>query len=174
MEMKLPEALQILERTPGLVSRMVRGLPDEWVRATEGENTWSCYDVVGHLVHGELTDWVPRIRIILERGERQTFEPFDRFAQFRQSCPQPVEVLLDRFEELRERNLTAVRNMHLSTEELCRTGMHPDLGIVTLSQLVASWVVHDLSHLSQIERVLAKQYAVAVGPWKAYMSILSR
>jgi len=151
---------------------MVRGLPEPWLRATEGGQTWSCYDVVGHLIHGELTDWMPRIRIIMDHGESRTFDPFDRFAQFEGDRAQPVDTLLDRFKELREQNLTALTDMRLSPNDLGRTGVHPALGTVTLGQLISTWVVHDLSHLSQINRVLAKQYAAEVGPWKAYLRIL--
>ena len=173
MEMKLSEAMQILERGPRTVDQMLRGLPDEWVRATEGGNTWSCYDVVGHLIHGEVTDWLPRARIILEHGESRTFEPFDRLAQFKEDRTQPIERLLDRFKEVRERNLNALRGMHLSSEDLSRTGIHPADGIVTLRQLISAWAVHDLTHISQISRVLAKQYEAEVGPWKAYLGVLN-
>jgi len=172
MNLQLSEAVQILERTPGLLDRMVRGLPEPWLRATEGAHTWSCYDVVGHLIHGELTDWVPRIRIIMDHGESRTFDPFDRFAQLKEDRARPVDTLLDRFKELREQNLTALLEMRLSPSDLGRTGVHPALGTVTLGQLISAWVVHDLSHLSQINRVLAKQYAAEVGPWRAYLQIL--
>jgi len=173
METKLSEAMQILERGPGTVDQMLRGLPDEWVRATEGGDTWSCYDVVGHLIHGEVTDWLPRARIILEHGESRTFEPFDRLAQLKEDRTQPIERLLDRFKEVREQNLNALRGMHLSSEDLSRTGIHPADGIVTLSQLISAWAVHDLTHISQISRVLAKQYETEVGPWKAYLGVLN-
>jgi uncharacterized damage-inducible protein DinB len=173
MEMKLSEATQILERTPGLLNQMVRGLPEEWIRATEGENTWSCYDVVGHLIHGELTDWMPRVRMILEHGESRSFEPFDRVAQFREDRTQPIDRLLDRFKELREQNLAALKSLRLTSKDFARTGIHPALGTVTLGQLLSSWMVHDLTHISQITRVLAKQYAAEVGPWKAYLGVLN-
>lgn len=172
MNLQLSEAIQILERTPGLLNQMLRGLPEAWLRATEGDQTWSCYAVVGHLIHGELTDWVPRIRIITDHGEIRTFDPFDRLAQFDEDRARPLDTLLDRFKELREQNLTALLEMRLSPIDLGRTGVHPALGTVTLGQLISAWVVHDLSHLSQIYRVLAKQYAAEVGPWKAYLRIL--
>ncbi len=171
--MKLSEAMQILERGPATVDQMLRGLSDEWVRATEGGNTWSCYDVVGHLIHGEVTDWLPRARIILEHGERRTFEPFDRLAQLKEDRTLPIGHLLDRFKELREQNLVALRGMHLSSDDLSRTGVHPEDGIVTLRQLISTWTVHDLTHISQICRVLAKQYEAEVGPWKAYLGVLN-
>jgi DinB superfamily len=173
MEMKLSDATQILERTPGLLNQVIRGLPEEWIRATEGEDTWSCYDVVGHLIHGELTDWMPRVRMILEHGENRSFAPFDRVAQFREDRAQSLDRLLDRFKELREQNLAALKSLHLGPGDFSRTGVHPELGTVTLRQLLSTWVVHDLTHISQISRVLAKQYEAEVGPWKAYMGILN-
>lgn len=173
MEMKLSDAMQILERGPRTVRELLRGLSEEWVHATEGGNTWSCYGVVGHLIHGEVTDWLPRARIILEHGESRTFEPFDRLAQFKEDKKQPIERLLDRFKELREQNLNALRSLHLSSEDLSRTGVHPEDGIVTLRQLISAWAVHDLTHISQICRVLAKQYEAEVGPWKAYLGVLN-
>ncbi|MFI5070987.1 MAG: DinB family protein [Terriglobales bacterium] len=171
--MKLSDAMQILERGPRTVDQMLRGLPEEWVHATEGGNTWSCYDVVGHLIHGEVTDWLPRVRIILEHGESRTFEPFDRLAQKKEDRTRPIERLLDRFKELHEQNLDSLRGMHLSSEDLSRTGVHPVDGIVTLKQLISAWAVHDLTHISQVCRVLAKQYEAEVGPWKAYLGVLN-
>jgi len=174
MEMKLSEATQILERTPSLLSPLLLGLPERWLFATEGPDTWSCYDVVGHLIHGEITDWLPRIKIILEHGESRPFETFDRFAQFREGRTQPIDALLIRFKDLRQQNLAALRSMNLGPQDFSRTGTHPQLGVVTLQQLIATWVVHDLTHISQISRVLAKQYEIEVGPWKAFMGVLNR
>ncbi len=173
MEMNLAEAILILERGPGTVDQMLRGLPDEWVRATEGGDTWSCYDIMGHLIHCEVADWLPRAQIILEHGERRTFDPFDRLAQFKGPRTVSLGHLLDRFKELREHNVKALRDMNLSLADLARTGVHPNDGIVTLRQLIAAWVVHDLTHISQICRVLAKQYEAEVGPWKAYLGVLN-
>jgi len=152
---------------------MLGDLPEEWVRATEGGETWSCYDVVGHLIHGEITDWMPRVRMILEHGEARSFEPFDRLAQLQQDRNQPIGRLLDRFAELRERNLDSLQSLRLSVDDFQRTGMHPALGVVTLRQLLSTWTVHDLTHISQITRVLAKQYENEVGPWKAYLGVLN-
>jgi hypothetical protein len=171
-EMKLSEAIKSLERTPGVLNLMLRGLPEKSVHTNEGDKTFSCYDVVGHLIHAENTDWLPRIRIILEQGEKQTFTPFDRFAMFNENAKQPIQKLLARFEKLRSQNLTALRALRLKPDSLKLTGRHPDLGIVTLGELISCWVVHDFSHTSQICRVLAKQRDV--GPWKAYMSILNK
>lgn len=172
MQLKLAEATQILQRTPATLTAMVAGVPEKWLKCTEGGGTWSCYDVVGHLIHGELTDWIPRARIILERGEAQAFEPFDRFAQFREDQSRPIRALLDQFAFMRAENVTILQNFNLTHDDLARRGTHPELGPVTLGQLISAWVVHDLSHLSQIARVTAKQYCHEVGPWQAYMSIL--
>ena len=172
MQFKLPEATQILGRTPAVLTEMVGAVPDGWITATEGGGTFSCYDVVGHLIHGELTDWIPRARIILEHGEAKAFEPFDRCAQFREDQTRPISALLDQFAFMRAENLTILQGLRLSSDDLARRGTHPELGTVTLGQLISSWAVHDLSHISQIARVTAKQYSHEVGPWQQYMSIL--
>jgi len=167
----LGEAIAILERTPAALSSLLAGLPEPWVRATEGEGTWSPYDVVGHLIHGERTDWIPRARQILA-GDTRPFAPFDRTAQFQESQGKSLEQLLATFAELRASNLVALRAMGLMGADLDRTGQHPALGEVRLSELLATWVVHDLDHMGQIARTMAKRYAGAVGPWSAYLSIL--
>lgn len=172
MQFEVNEAAQILRQTPATLTSMVAGLPEAWIRANEGPGTWSCYDIVGHLIHGELTDWIPRARMILESGELRTFEPFDRFAQFRDDQTRPIKALLEQFTFLRSENLTILQNLNLGKDDLGRKGAHPELGAVTLGQLLSTWVVHDLSHLSQIGRVAGKQYAHEVGPWKAYLSLL--
>lgn len=172
MQFKLPEATQILGRTPGVLTEMVGAVPEGWIKATEGVGTWSCYDIVGHLIHGELTDWIPRVRIILEHGEAKAFEPFDRCAQFREDQTRPIGALLDQFAFMRGENLTILQGLRLSSDDLSRKGTHPELGTVTLGQLISSWAVHDLSHISQIARVTAKQYSHEVGPWYQYTSIL--
>jgi len=173
VEMKLSDATNILKRTPVVLIDMLQDLPEEWIRATEGDGTWSCYDVVGHLIHGELTDWMPRVRMILDCGENRSFEPFDRLAQFGEDRTQPIARLLKRFAELRAGNLAALSGMQLTAADFQRTGIHPALGVVTLRQLVSTWMVHDLTHISQISRVLAKQYEAQVGPWKAYLGVLN-
>jgi uncharacterized damage-inducible protein DinB len=174
MKLNLSDAILILGRTPPCLDLLLRDLPDEWLRATEGQDTWSCYDVVGHLIYGELTDWIPRIQIILEHGANRAFVPFDRFAQFKNDQTRPIGELLDRFEDLRRKNLQRLTELHLTPQDFDRNGTHPKLGPVTLGELISSWVVHDLTHLNQIHRVMAKQYSEAVGPWKQYMSILNR
>lgn len=165
------EAVAVLERTPGVLSALLGELPDAIVRATEGPGTWSSFDVVGHLIHGERTDWIPRARHILS-GRPEPFETFDRNAQFAASESRTLSELLDEFTELRSDNLELLRTMHLGRSDLERSGSHPDLGIVTLGQLLATWVVHDLDHIGQVGRTIAKRYTNDVGPWSAYLSIL--
>lgn len=165
------EAVAILERTPSTLGALLRGAPETWARATEGEGTWSPYDVVGHLIHGERTDWIPRARHILA-GDPRPFAPFDRTAQFSESGEKSLEELLSDFADLRGRGVAELLAMSLSESDLVRTGRHPELGEVTLGQLLAAWVVHDLDHVAQIARTMAKVYTGAVGPWAAYLSIL--
>ena len=168
---ELKEAVAVLARTPASLSALLEGLPDTWVRATEGGETWSPYDVIGHLIHGERTDWIPRARHILS-GASRPFDKFDRTAQFGESRGESLGELLATFASLRRESLDALSGMNLSDEDLARKGLHPELGEVTLGQLLATWVVHDLDHLGQIARTMAKAYARAVGPWSAYLSIL--
>ena len=149
----------------------MRGLPDIWVRGDEGKDTWSAFDIVGHLIVGERTDWMPRVRIILENGEERPFDPFDRFAQ-RESQDKSLEQLLDEFARLRRENLDALQALNLQPEDLSRRGKHPALGAVTLSELLATWAVHDLTHVHQLSRVMAHQYRDAVGPWSVYLGVL--
>lgn len=168
----MEEAAAILERTPAALDALLRGLPDGWIAAHEGGETWSPFDVVGHLVHGERTDWMARARMILEQGEARAFDPFDRFAQFRDSAGKTLADLLDEFAALRRANLQALAALRLSEADLDRRGRHPEFGSVTLRQLLATWVAHDLDHLFQISRVLARQYADEVGPWRAYLRVV--
>jgi hypothetical protein len=169
----LDDAMTVLERTPRVLDAMLRDLPAGWTAAHEGADTWSAFDVVGHLIHGEHTDWIPRARTILEHGATHPFEPFDRFAQFRGSNGRTLAELLDEFARLREDNLRNLIAMRLTVADLDRRGRHPQLGVVTLRQLLATWVAHDLDHLVQISRVLARQYSDEVGPWRAYLRIIS-
>jgi len=172
MTLDLPRTLEVLSRTPGVVESLLDGLSDVWLDANEGPDTFSPRDVVGHLIHGEQTDWVPRIRLILERGEEEPFVPFDRFG-FREAIRgRSIDDLLVELRNLRNENLDYVRGLSLTASDLDRKGRHPALGTVTLGQLFASWMVHDLGHIRQIVRVLARQYDEAVGPWKEYLSIL--
>jgi DinB superfamily len=166
------ETVAILTRTPPALNALLRGLPDAWVRSNEGNDTWSAFDIVGHLIVGERTDWMPRVRIILENGEARPFDPFDRFAQERESQGMSLEQLLDEFARLRNESLAALKALNLQPEDLTRRGRHPALGVVTLSELLATWAIHDLTHLHQLSRVMAHQYREVVGPWKAYLGVL--
>ncbi len=172
MEFSLPHAVTLLRRTPAVLHTLLQDLPEPWINNNEGNNTWSPFDVVGHLIHGERTDWIPRARIILEQGEARPFDPFDRLAQFSASKGKTLAELLDTFTLLRQQNLATLQQWQLTEQHLDRRGTHPAFGAVTLRQLLATWVVHDLDHLGQIARVLARQYAHAVGPWIEYLSIL--
>ena len=174
MEFQLDEAVNILNRTPAVLRALCQDLPDAWRQNNAGAGTWSAFDVVGHLIHGEETDWLPRARIILHAGESRAFEPFDRSEQFERFAGQSMERLLDTFARLRRDNLEALRRMALTADQLARRGTHPELGPVTLRQLLATWVAHDLNHIGQIVEVMAQQYVEAVGAWKAYLPILSR
>jgi hypothetical protein len=174
MSFDLSETLDILGRTPAVLDTLLRGSSGSWHAVNEGPDTWSAFDVVGHLIHGEETDWVPRARIVLEHGETRPFEPFDRFAQLDRFADGSLSQLLDRFAELRQTNLELVRSWRLTDAQLALSGRHPELGLVTLRQLLATWAVHDLNHLAQIARVMAKRYTDEVGPWRAYLSILKR
>jgi uncharacterized damage-inducible protein DinB len=174
MSFDLSESLDILGRTPRVLDSLLRDTSASWHDTDEGHGTWSAVGVVGHLIHGEETDWVPRARIILEHGESRPFEPFDRFAQETRFAGWSLDHLLDRFAELRHANLEIVRSWRLTEAQLALPGRHPELGPVTLRQLLATWAVHDLNHIAQISRVLAKRHAQDVGPWREYLSILNR
>jgi hypothetical protein len=170
----LTQAIAALARTPSVFRTLLQGVPEWWTNANEGPDTFSAFDNLGHLVHGERTDWIPRARIILEHGRSRPFEPFDRFAQAHESRGKTLGDLLNELERLRADNLEVLRNWRLGARELTLEGEHPALGRVTLAQLLATWVVHDLGHLAQTSRVLAKQYRDEVGPWRAYLPVLDR
>jgi len=172
MEFNLDDAMAVLARTPATLRAMLKDLPRDWVENNEGPDTWNPYDVVGHLIHGEQTDWIQRAKIILDHGEARPFDPFDRFAQFEESKGKTLEELLDEFAASRERNLATLRELNINATQLGKPGQHPALGKVTLKELLATWVTHDLDHIAQIARTMAKQYASEVGPWQAYISIL--
>jgi hypothetical protein len=172
MPFTLDEGVVILTRTPAVLEALLSDLPETLLHSREGEGTFSPFDVLGHLIHGEKTDWIPRARIILEHGESKPFEPFDRRGHETHITSRPVTELLAEFAALRSANLATLRDLQLTPHQLDATGMHPDLGRVTLAQLLATWTTHDLGHLSQIVRVLARRNTSAVGPWRAYLSIL--
>jgi DinB superfamily len=172
MKFSLEKSLEILERTPKVLSHLLSGLSDEWAMKNEGGETWSPFDVVGHLIHGEKTDWIPRMNHILELGTSKPFVPFDRFAQFQESNGKTLSQLLEEFTQLRQDNLRTLINAKLDEAALNKQGIHPALGVVTLRQLLSCWTVHDLSHIAQVSRVMAKQYSLEVGPWIAYLGVL--
>lgn len=172
MEFDFRDAIPILGRTPRVLRAQLQGLPETWLRATEGPGTWSPFDVVGHLIHGERTDWIPRAELILEHGETRVFPPFDRVAMFEASRGKTIDELLETFETLRSRSLDRLRGLNPGAADLDRTGRHPEFGVVTLRQHLATWVAHDLGHVAQIERVMARQYRDEVGPWRKYLSLL--
>lgn len=172
MNFNLDEATAVLSRTPSVLKAMLNGLPESWLNGNEGPETWNPYDVIGHLVHCERADWIMRAKVILEHGEARPFDPLDRFAQFEESKGKTSGELLDEFAALRERNLVTLREMKIGAAELEKTGQHPALGRVKLKELLSTWVAHDLDHIGQIARTMAKQYAIEVGPWQAYVSII--
>lgn len=172
MSFDLTKSIEILERTPAVITDMLRGLSEEWICHNEGGDTWSPYDIVGHLIHGERTDWITRMNIILSDSPDKRFQPFDRFAQIGESKGKSLSQLLDTFRLLREQNLEVLRSLNLTSEDLSKQGIHPAFGDVSLSQLLATWVVHDLNHIAQIARVMAAQYRTAVGPWVPYLRVL--
>lgn len=170
----LEDALAILERTPATFRALLSGLPEAWTTPNEGPETFSAFDNLGHLIHGERSDWMTRAKIILEQGENRRFEPYDRFAQKRESVGKTIAQLLDEFTKLRTENLMTLRGWNISERELRLDGEHPALGRVTLDQLLSAWVVHDLGHIAQTARVMSKQYREAVGPWRQYLPVLDR
>ena len=172
MKHKLDQTLSLLDRTPAALNALLRDLPEAWTCRNEGGDTWTAFDVIGHLIHGERTDWILRAKRILEFGESRPFEPFDRLAQERESQGKTLPELLDEFAGLRAQNLRELRGMNLAAKDLQKSGLHPALGVVTLSELLATWAVHDLTHLHQLSRILAHQYRDAVGPWVKFLGVL--
>ena len=173
MNFTIEKSIEILERTPAVLDAMLRDISADWTENNEGGDTWSVFDVLGHLIHGEKTDWMERMEIILSDAPDKKFAPFDRFAQFEESRGKTLRELLEEFKGLRKKNVDVVRSKKLTTENLEQKGVHPAFGEVTLKQLLATWTVHDLDHISQISRVMAKQYKEAVGPWTQYLKVLN-
>ena len=172
MAHNLEHTIAVLSRTPSTMNAMLRDLPEEWTHRNEGDGTFSAFDVIGHLIHGDRTDWIPRARIILEHGDTKPFEKFDRLAQVRESKGKSLPQLLDEFARIRGKKLDELRALNLKPQDFERRGQHPALGIVTLSQLLATWAAHDLTHLHQVSRVMAHQYREAVGPWTRYLGVM--
>lgn len=173
MDFELKTGIAVLERTPATMRAMLGGLPVSWLDGNEGPDTWSPHVIVGHLIHGERTDWIPRVRIILAQGSDRRFVPFDRFAQLQEERKSLAD-LLDDFAALRAESLATLKAWRITDEQLGWEGEHPELGPVTLRQLLATWVGHDLGHIAQTARVMAKQYREAVGPWRAYLPVMDR
>lgn len=173
MNFELNKSLEILEKIPFVLETLLSGLSVEWTENNEGKNTWSPYNVVGHLVFGEKTDWLVRIKTILGDSENKLFEPFDRFAQLNEAQEKPIHELIDEFKFLRAKNLGELASLNVTQNDFARIGIHPEFGDVTMKQLISAWVVHDLGHLSQISRVMAKQYEANVGPWNLYLGTLN-
>jgi hypothetical protein len=173
MEFQLSQAIEILSRTPAVVETLLAGLSDDWTMHNEGSDTWSPYDIIGHYIEGEKNDWITRMEIILSDKTERNFKPFNRFAQFGDSKGKSLSQLLDQFKQLRKDNLFKLQSANLTEDDLDRTGTHPHFGTVTLRQLLSTWVVHDLSHINQMSRVMARQYTEAIGPWKEYFNVIT-
>lgn len=172
MNFNLKKSIEILERTPASLYSLLNNVDEDWTLKNEGNETWSVFDVLGHLIHGEKTDWIQRVKIILSNSPDKAFQPYDRFAQFKESKGKSMQQLLDEFITLREQNLKFLTSKNISDSDLNLIGIHPVFGEVTLSQLIATWMVHNLNHISQISRIMAKQYKKEVGPWIEYLTIL--
>ena len=171
MKFDLAKSVQILERTPVVLKDILQNVSNDWTMHNEGDDTWSPYDIVGHLIHGERTDWMPRLEIILHKEDKK-FIPYDRFAQFKESEGKDLQQLLSEFSELRKENLLKLRSLTLNEDDLNKTGIHPEFGEVRLKQLLSTWTIHDLTHIAQITRVMAKQYKKAIGPWIKYFRLM--
>ncbi len=172
MDFSINKSVEILGRTPGVMVQLTKNLSADWVMNNEGGETWSVFDVIGHLIHGEKTDWMVRIEIILTEGINKEFKPFDRFAQFEESKGKTLEQLLNEFKQVRELNIKRLESLNLTDRDYNKTGIHPKFGLVTLSQLISAWTVHDLDHIAQISRVMAKQFKEQTGPWIEFLKIL--
>jgi hypothetical protein len=172
MKYSLQRSYEILDRTPAVLTALLTGLPDDWIMPNEGPETYSPYDVVGHLIHGEKTDWTARTKMILESGNTQTFVRWNREAMYEESLGKNLQQLLDEFAAIRKENMVWFKALNLTEDDLDKKGMHPVLGDVTLRHLLATWVVHDLTHIAQITRVMAKQYKEEMGPWPQFFRIL--
>lgn len=174
MEFNLERSIEILECTPQTIQTLLSGLSEDWILKNEGPDTWSPYDITGHLIYGEKTDWIPRAKIILGHSEDKSFKPFNRFAQFTESKGKSISELLHEFKTLRFKNIQILKGLNIDEHKLKLTGVHPEFGEVTLKQLLSTWVVHDLGHIAQISRVMAKQYKIETGPWEAYLGVLQK
>ncbi len=173
MRFDLESSIDVLSRTPSAITALLKGLGEEWTSPNEGRETFSVFDNVGHLIDGEETDWMERARIILDGGDNPVFAPYDRFRHYERNRGRTLESLLDEFAGLRKKNIDLLRSWNIGDRELALTATHPSLGTVTLSELLAAWVVHDLGHIAQIARVMAKQYREGIGPWVPYLPVVT-
>lgn len=174
MTYSIADAVEVLRRTPAIIEVLVKDLPPQWSEVNEGGDTWSVYDIVGHLIHGETTDWVNRMEIILRQGEERDFPVFQRFAMIEESKGKSLNQLVDEFVLIRKKNIDILLSKNLTESQFDLTGIHPKFGEVTLRQLLSTWVAHDMSHLAQMARVIAKQYKNEAGPWVEYLRILQQ
>jgi hypothetical protein len=174
MHFSLSKSIDVLERTPSILKSYLTDLSEDWLHSNEGNNTWSPYEILGHLIFGEKTDWVVRIKLILSTSEDKLFEPFDRFAQLKEDVSIPISNLIEEFETLRSENLNELTKCNIKVSDFSKTGIHPEFGEVTLKELISTWVVHDLGHIAQISRVMSNQYKSDVGPWINYLGILKQ
>ncbi|MGI8383980.1 DinB family protein [Robertmurraya sp. P23] len=174
MKFTLEEAIEVLEKTPYTLETLLVGLSEGWVECHEGEGTWNAAEVIDHLIDGEKMNWIPRLQMILEDGESKPFPPFDRFAHLEQKSEQSLKEKFTEYKRLREQNIKKLIELVDPEEHLELTGIHPAFGVVKVRELISTWVVHDLTHMAQIVRVMAKRYQTDVGPWKEYLGILRK
>ena len=174
MEINLDRSIEVLKTTPYVLDAYLSQLSKDWINNNEGRDSWSPYDILGHLIYGERTDWMPRIKTILNDSGNKKFEPFDRFAQLKKEQNKPIQTMIQEFKDLRKKNLEELIALNITEKDLKRVGFHPELGKVSLQQLLATWTVHDLGHIGQISRVMAKQYLKDVGPWFEYLNVLKK
>jgi len=174
MQFDLKKSIEILTRTPYVIEILLNGINNEWIMNNEGENTWSPFDIIGHLIYGDKTDWIIRMEIILSDSQNKRFTPFDRFAQFEENKGKDIVQLLNEFKVIRKQNIEILESKKINLKDLTKKGIHPVFGEVTLEELLATWTAHDLSHIAQIARVMARQYTNEVGPWKQYLPILEK
>lgn len=174
MNFSIKEAIEVLERTPQALEALLGGLSEEWLSCNEGEGTWNAYEVVCHLIEGEVHNWIPRLRFILEEGESRTFTPFNRYSHLGEQAVLPIEQKLMEFKTIRSNNIAALQQLHLTEDKLEQTGLHPEFGAVKARELLSTWVAHDMTHMAQIARIIAERYREDVGPWAAYLGILNK
>ena len=174
MQLNITDATRILTNTPSTLRCQLANLDERWVTANYGPDTFSPFDVIGHLIHGEQHDWITRLKTILDHGTNKPFDPFDRYAMYEESTGKSIQNLLDEFEDARRTNLKTLDSLNLTDDDLAKQGTHPALGTVTAAQLIATWAVHDLNHIHQIAKCMARQYRDQIGPWREYITFIDR